>query len=201
MEAGLLALVLHVAGAQEALVFEHLGQHRLERHAPGLWLFGTIGVLHADKLVVGYVEGGAVLVAAVFGCVVVDAAQAVDVAAGAEHGGNDYLVERQALGGERVYKGARYLGEQRGGAWHEVGDGVGEAVHVVEGRVADIDEVFFPAHGFFAVCYARYADALGGGQLHVVEVGERLGEAAHAGDAVFHGLARAVGELQVRAGP
>lgn len=86
VEARLLYLVLYVAGAEAPLVGKYFGQYLLEGGDP-MYAAEAVGggaaIADVDKAVVGDVEGGAVLVARVFGGVAVEASQTAHVLTGA----------------------------------------------------------------------------------------------------------------------
>lgn len=178
-------LVLYVACAGKALVAQHFGQYGLEGGDPVDAAVALGGEF--EKAVVGYVEGGAVAVARVFGGVAVEAAQAGYVLVGAEYGGDDEFVGGVAFGDEGVVEGAGYGVEQRGGAGHKVGDGLAQGIDVVVGIVGYVDKAVHAPAGLGAVGYVGDACAGGGGKLYVVEVGKGGFKAGHAHDAVFYG--------------
>ena len=93
VEASLLMLVLYVASAHLALVFQYLGQDGLQDDTVGHFLLGQVGVLHTDKLVAGDVERSAILVAAVLRGVHIDVAQLLDIFLCAQHRGHHEFVE------------------------------------------------------------------------------------------------------------
>ena len=92
METSLLHLILNVASLGLTHVAQHLAEHPLEgvvAHGAALRPFGWADCLIA---VIADVEGGAVEVAGVLGGVGVARAQFLNVAARAQHAGDDYLV-------------------------------------------------------------------------------------------------------------
>lgn len=94
-----------------------------------------------------------------------------------------------AFGGEGVVESAGYGVEQGGGAGHEVGDGLAQGFDVIVRVVGYVDEAVHALSGFGAVGDVGDACAGGGGELHVVEVGEGGFKAWHAHDAVLYGCA------------
>ena len=79
METGLAGFVADVTDASAAEVAQHFGQDIFEPAVPNLFGLRVIGGNYTVKTIVTDVEGRAMLVATVFGCVAVDAAQAAHV--------------------------------------------------------------------------------------------------------------------------
>lgn len=188
VEAGLMDFVLHVAGAGQSLVFQDFGQDGLVDGDPSDFALSFVGILDFKKTVVGDIERGAVLVAGVEGGVAVSFAKLFDVGLSAENGSDDEFVERIAFGDKRVIEGAGNSVEQCGSTGHEIGDGVVEGLHDVEGVVSDVHQFVDAALGFFAVRDKGDAKLLGTGELYVVEVRKGGLESDNACHAIFYRL-------------
>ena len=82
----------------------------------------------------------------------------------------------ETLGDQGVVEGSSNFLEKEGGARHEVGDGVAQLLYGVVRIICDEDQRVFSLVCFVSVCDLRNSDALCGGQLHIVEVGEGVHE-------------------------
>ena len=108
METSLLHLVFYIATLCLAHVAQHLAEHPLQRVVAHGAAPGSLGGADSLIAVIADVEGGAVEVAGVLGGVGVARAQFLNVAARAQHAGNDYLVQGYALYLEAVIEGTAY---------------------------------------------------------------------------------------------
>ena len=183
MEAALLDFVLDVAAAFLALVAQDFGKDVLEGVVANGSCDGMIAVV-AD------VEGGAKEVARAFGGVRIMALQLGYVVHGAQHAGNDELVERYAFIIQAVVECLSDVLQQDGSTRHQIGNGVGEAVDMIVRTLADIHQFLHAMFGILTILHGTYAPLLGSDNLHALAVGECRLVVGHRADAV--GLVRIV---------
>ncbi len=172
METGLAGFVADVTDALVAEVAQYFGQDIFEPAVPNLFGLRVIGGNYTVKTIVTDVEGRTMLVATVFGCVAVDAAQAAHVFFRTQHGGDNELVEGETFPLERVNKVAGYFREQTLRTWYQIGNGVGEMMHTIIRIVRDAHQFVFAVVGGFPVGYPVDSQARGCGQLNVIHVGK-----------------------------
>ena len=163
MEAALLDFILDVGAVLLANVTKHLGEHPLQRVVAHLATDGVIAVV-AD------VESGAVEVARVVRSIAVVALQTGYVFLGAQHAGDDELVQGHTLHVEAVVERLTDVLQQDGSTRHEVGNGAVELVDMVVGTLADIHQFLLAGLGILAVLHRTHAPLVGSDNLHALAV-------------------------------
>ena len=177
MEAALLDFVFDVAAAFLALVAQDFGKDVLEGVVANGSCDGMIAVV-AD------VEGGAKEVARAFGGIGVVALQLGDVVDGAQHAGDNQLVERYALIIQAVVECLSDVLQQDGSTRHQIGYGVGEAVDMIVRTLADIHQFLHAMFGILTILHGTNAPLFGSHNLYALAVGECRLIVSHRTDAV-----------------
>ena len=173
MIAALVDFVFHVAGATVAKILENLGENPFEGVVTSLTNFGCSRFLNGVIFIVTDVEGGAIEMAAIVGCIAIMLAQAEDVIFGACHRSDDDLTGIDALHILRIQKVAGYHRKQKLGSGYEIGNGIIKFLDVIVGVVANINQIFvFAVACCVAVFYRRYTEAFGRDHLYIVKVRE-----------------------------
>ena len=102
MEAALLHFILDITTLLGPDVAQHLRKDELEGVVADGSALRPVGRRYRVEAVIGYVEGCAEAVTALFGGVSVDAAQLCHILLSAKDAGYDNCVKRNALDGQRV---------------------------------------------------------------------------------------------------
>ena len=170
METALLYLIFNITAILLAHVAQHLREYPLQRIVAHHTTTGTFRILHRLVAVIADIESGAIEMTRILRSITITPTELHDILLGAEHAGDDDLMQGHTLHVETIEERLPNILQQHGCTRYEIGNARIKRIDVVIRVGSHINKFTFAHLSISTVLNRRDAPTIGGRQLQAIGI-------------------------------